>query len=98
MPDLDEIRLKEVTELTDADKKALNESWDKLTSEEQTYYEGVKSKGSEGFKMEFKSEEEFGEYLNKRVDETLEERRKQRDIHDTLAINNGVTTLPGLPD
>jgi len=77
--DLDEIRLKEVSELTDDEKKALNSNWSKLTSEEQDYFDEVKSEEDKGFKLEFKTEDEFNAYLNKRVEDTLETRRKAKE-------------------
>ena len=78
--DLDDIRLKEVTELSDTEKKALNENWDKLTEEEQKYFGEVKSKegGDEGFKMDFKTQEEFDKYLNDKVEATIEARKKAK--------------------
>jgi hypothetical protein len=79
MNDLDEIRIKDLEELSADDKKALNEGWDKLTKEEQDYFGKVHSSPDNEFKLPFKTQEELDKYLDEKVAEKLEARKKERE-------------------
>jgi hypothetical protein len=91
MNDLDNVRLKEVSELTDDDKKVLNTDWDKLTEEEHDYFGTVhakENKEEDNFIPKFKTQEDFDTYLSEKVESTIEERNKKR-AEDRKAKESG---------
>lgn len=82
--DLDTIRLKDVTELAPEDKTVLNENWESLTTEEKDYFGTVYTRiktDDEGFKLPFKSQEEFDKHIDDLVGKR-EEARKQQEEED----------------
>ena len=82
MPNLDDIRLKSIEELDDSDKTELNKSWDTLTSEEKDYFGTVHVQAGgqdEGFKLPFKSQEEFDQHIDSLVEKREEARRLQAE-------------------
>ena len=61
-PTLDDIRLKDIEELTPDEKKVVSDNFDKLTKEEQDYYKPVKEDtGGEEYVPKFKTQKEFDE-------------------------------------
>lgn len=80
MTDLEEIRLKEVADLSEEDKKSINENWGKLTDEEHNYFGTVRveEKKEDEFKLPFKSQEELDKYVADKVQVTIDERNKVR--------------------
>lgn len=79
MNDLDNVRTKDVADLTDNDKKVLNEGWDKLTSEEHDFFGTVHKVQDEGFKLPFKSQDEFDTYVADKATSIIEERKKAEE-------------------
>lgn len=82
--ELDEVRLKDITELLPEDKTVLNQNWDSLTQEEKDYFGTVhagenKGEGDEGFKLPFKSQAELDQYILDKVEKREEERKLQAE-------------------
>src|SRR3990167_1342767 len=76
---LDDIRVKEIEELNDEEKKFVSESWTKLTTEEQEYYKPLHAEGGGEFKLPFKSQEELDRYVAKQVETGIEAKRKVKE-------------------
>ena len=79
MFNLDDIRVKDIEELNTEEKKFVNESWSKLTKEEQDYYKPLKEEGGGEFKLPFKSQQELDDYVAKQVESGMEARQKARE-------------------
>jgi len=82
MPELDESRLKDISELSPEDKTTLNQNWESLTTEEKDYFGTVHAQaggGDTGFKLPFKTQDEFDKYINDQVGKREETKRLEAE-------------------
>ena len=76
---LDDIRVKDIEELNDDEKKFVGENWTKLTTEEQDYYKPLHTEEGGEFKLPYKTQEEFDSHVDKLVEDKIEARKKARE-------------------
>lgn len=79
--EIDDIRLKEVDELSDDEKGFLREHREDLTDEEMESFKGVleeKKEDEDDKGFSFKSQEELDKYLEEKLEERLEVKEKER--------------------
>lgn len=75
MPKLEDIRIKEPTDLDNDEKNVLNESWDDLSEEERGTFKDIKV---EEKPFAFKSQEEFDKAVTTKTEKVLEDKEKAK--------------------
>ena len=100
--DLEDVRIKEVADLSDEEKDLLKEKWDDLTEDEQTIFKDVNTegagKGEEDKEFKFESKEDFDKAVSERTEAILADKEKARKEEEEKAKGKGEEDERFFPD
>ena len=100
--DLEDVRIKEVADLSDEEKDFLKEKWDDLTEDEQTIFKDVNTegagKGEEDKEFKFESKEDFDKAVSERTEAILADKEKARKEEEEKAKGKGEEDERFFPD
>ena len=100
--ELEDVRIKEVADLSDEEKDFLKEKWDDLTEDEQTIFKDVNTegagKGEEDKEFKFESKEDFDKAVSERTEAILADKEKARKEEEEKAKGKGEEDERFFPD
>jgi len=96
--DLEDVRIKEVADLSDEEKDFLKEKWDDLTEDEQTIFKEVNTEEKKEEEFKFESKEEFDKAVSERTEAILADKEKARKEEEEKAKGKGEEDERFFPD
>ena len=100
--ELEDVRIKEVADLSDEEKDFLKEKWDDLTEDEQTIFKDVNTegagKGEEDKEFKFESKEDFDKAVSERTEAILADKGRARKEEVGRAKGKGEEDERFFPD